>query len=729
MKTVTRLNILIAAIIYGGFVLYGQATQNPFLVRVESDGQASTVLSGSTINLVAEALNAPKTAHFTFTYRGAGRATISAIDLNGSSQLTIQGALSFPIDLAPGQTMPLVIQYAATSSQPAQALLSLTYTETGSSGPAPAPLFFNIVGTAPEFSLAYVLQADNNTVPVPEGGTILFPTTPASSNNIANVLAINRGAAPMSITAISLSPSGPASEFQVIGLPLLPVTVDPGQAARFTIRYSPRTSGRHSAALRINLPERAISYTVEGSSTGPQFTYELLDEAISSPLSPNSPMTLPDTQLGTTRSFVIRVNNNGDGDGIVQQISALGPGYQVVDLPFLPLTLTAGSSFFFTLNFTPVQPGRAIGRLRVGNDNFEFSAVGLGARLTYSYEAGGISVPVQPTGTVTFNAVPVGRQTQVNFTVTNTGTTEAILAGISTVSANEFSLLNVPRLPMTLQPNERIIFAISFSPTATGPANSSMRIDTQDFNLLGIGSSPPDLPGYRFETPSGLVDPLQQVLIGLTLDAPYPIDINGTVALDFTSASFSVDPALQFATGGRTATFRISANTTSAIFANNSTRIGLQTGTVAGTILVSPAFTVANNFALTARSGDLALNVPAKTPGVLAVEVGVQGNTGMTVFVTGYANSRTLSRLNLQFTPKSGAQLQGSELTVDVSTASTLWFRNANSQNFGGLFTLTIPFSVQGLAPTTTFSQVIDSVSATLTNEIGTSSMMTTKLP
>jgi hypothetical protein len=174
--------------------------------------------------------------------------------------------------------------------------------------------------------------------------------------------------------------------------------------------------------------------------------------------------------------------------------------------------------------------------------------------------------------------------------------------------------------------------------------------------------------------------------------------------------------------------FRIPANTTTAIFPNNQAQIGLQTGTVAGTITITPSFTVATNFNLIANSGDLQLTVPVKAPTVLAVEAIPQGTTTMTVFVTGYASSRTLNRLNLQITPKAGTTLQGGDVTVDMNSSSTVWYRNANSQNFGSLFTITIPFSIQGVDPTSTLAQTFDSVSATLTNDLGTSNSMSTKL-
>jgi hypothetical protein len=203
---------------------------------------------------------------------------------------------------------------------------------TAAGGSTPGSVVLNTIGTAPGFSLAYVLQADSNTVSIPEGGAVLFPTTASGGNSLANILAINNGTAPLTIASVSLTPSGTGTDFQIIGLPLLPATVAPGQVARFTIRYAPRTSGSHTASLRIGLQDRTIDYTVQGSSTGPSFTYEVIEGTTSSSLVPNVPLSLPDTELGTTRSFVIRVTNQGDGDGVIQQIAHTIHGMKVRNL-------------------------------------------------------------------------------------------------------------------------------------------------------------------------------------------------------------------------------------------------------------------------------------------------------------------------------------------------------------------------------------------------------------
>src|SRR5205823_6180639 len=101
------------------------------------------------------------------------------------------------------------------------------------------------------------------------------------------------------------------------------------------------------------------------------------------------------------------------------------------------------------------------------------------------------------------------------------------------------------------------------------------------------------LPSYQFQGPSGTQQPAQQPSIGLTLASPYPLALQGTLKLSFVSAVFTDDPAIQFASGGRTVNFTISANSTRAQFISNATSMPLQIGTTAGTIVITPSFSTA----------------------------------------------------------------------------------------------------------------------------------------
>jgi hypothetical protein len=78
--------------------------------------------------------------------------------------------------------------------------------------------------------------------------------------------------------------------------------------------------------------------------------------------------------------------------------------------------------------------------------------------------------------------------------------------------------------------------------------------------------------------------------------------------------------------------------------------------------------------------------------------------------------------MQFQLKPASGTNLSASNVSVDLSGASALWFDSVVSQALGGEFTVTIPFTLSnGSTATTNLTQEIASVTVTATNSVGNS--------
>ena len=106
--------------------------------------------------------------------------------------------------------------------------------------------------------------------------------------------------------------------------------------------------------------------------------------------------------------------------------------------------------------------------------------------------------------------------------------------------------------------------------------------DQRSFNLvIGPPLGTVSLTGLQLT-----VAPAQQLPLVLSIPAPSPGELQGTLNLAYSStAVFPIDdPAVQFSTGGRTVKFTIPANTTSAVFPSP---LMLVTGTVSGTVAVT----------------------------------------------------------------------------------------------------------------------------------------------
>jgi hypothetical protein len=444
-------------------------------------------------------------------------------------------------------------------------------------------------------------------------------------------------------------------------------------------------------------------------------------------------INLPDIAVGEKSAVIVRFRNTGNADGRIASISSAPAAlFSLTEVPLLPLVVPAGSAFSFSVNFAPTIPGRQLGRLRIGTDDFELAGNGLGASLTYSFVANNVTTTVASGGSVIFTPAPVGGSSNLRFVIANTGTSPATVSSIGLATATTiFALGALPTLPATLQPNATIGFPVTFLPNVLGTSTATLRIDTATFTLSGAGNAPPPLPAIRFDGAAGAQEALQQPAVGLTLAENYPLALSGSLTLAFNSDVFSNDPAVQFATGGRTVSFTIAANTNRAIFANNANQIRVQTGSLAGTITLTPAIsTLDGGIVLTPSLPPItSLTIAAGAPRILALALSAKTANTITLLISGYATSRQVTQAVLNFTPTSGETVATTSLTIPLEGSFIGWFNSAQAAQFGSLFTVSIPLTLAGdVKNVTQIADTVQSVSATLSNARGTSNSVSLNL-
>jgi hypothetical protein len=215
----------------------------------------------------------------------------------------------------------------------------------------------------------------------------------------------------------------------------------------------------------------------------------------------------------------------------------------------------------------------------------------------------------------------------------------------------------------------------------------------------------------------------------LHLAQPYKLPLQGTLSLSVQSEGFAADPAVRFSTGGTTADFEIPDGATEAVFGNGTGEIALQTGTVAGRISIVPAFQLEGGLDITPdKPPVLTLDVMRAAPQLVSVQVASLGSNSFTVILTGFATTRTLDRLELTINPVNGTTISPSSAMINVTGPSQTWYRNAASLPFGSLFSAAIPISLGGRDPDKSILPLIQSVSVTASNELGTSNPMTVSM-
>ena len=595
-------------------------------------------------------------------------------------------------------------------------------------------------GSSPTFTLSYILQSTGNTVQIQPGGTIPFPATQTNTTANATLDITNTGSGPGFISNIALTSGGPV--FKITGTPLFPpggFELPGSQNATLPIgvTYSPTAVENDTGQITITYEDGTTAVVnLTGSGATSTYTYSVLSGAgaTGTPVKPPGPIVFPPANVATgtnttnaTSSVIVQVTNSGNASGTINSVTTTGP-FSLSNVPNPPPTLKPGDTESFTLVFTPSLVGTQTGQLVVGSDIFTLSGQGLGSQLTFSYTSSAGTFTITPTfPSVVFSPVTISQSQKIAFTITNSGTLPTTISNIGTASSgtsNPFAVSGVS-LPLALAVGQSSQFTLTFTPVTTGFANGTLQVDTTAVPLLGSGTTPPSLSSYTITGPSGTAAPQTQSGVSLTLADSYPVDLTGTLTMT-TSGTVGTDPSVQFSTGGRTVDFTIPTGSTSANFAGEGSQILLQTGTVAETVTLTPTFVTSGGVDLVPSPlTTLQFTVAPAAPVLESVQISNATASTFTLLAIGYSTTRSLSTLNVTFHPASGFSLSTSTFSIDVSQVANLWFGGASSQAFGGLFQISVPFTLTGKVPTnSTLLQTLASVSATVSNAIGTSNSL-----
>jgi hypothetical protein len=689
----------------------------PFDVRVALADATNDIADNATVTVATTGIGQTASAGFTLSSRVTSTVQVNFVQLSGSTDFSLASVPAAPFNVDRNGSFGINVQYKASTSARTTARLQINYTVDNRTG----TMNFNLAGIAPEFIFSAIPQGANQVL-LNDGATIQFPDTALETTSNAVIVVQNRGTYQGVFNGATIT----GDTFGSTGVPLAGTIVEAGREVRFSVTFTPKTFDPASGTLTVATGNSRSTFRLAGGASGSRFLYEYFTNGTAMPLAPNQTLTIPDVAVGADKvSVVVRFRNAGNADARVTTISVAGAGYSLTDAPLLPLLVPVGQSFSLTVNFQPATPGRAAGRLRIGTDDFDLVSNGLGSKLDFAFVSNNISTTVASGGTVIFTPTAVGATSGLQFTMTNTGNGPTTISSIGLAAPSTvFTLEGVPALPIQLSPNASTGFRIAFAPVALGTSTATLRVDNLSFALSGAGNAPPPLPAIRFEGATGAQGALTQPAVGLTLASPYPLALTGKLNLTFSSDVFANDPAVQFAAGGRTVNFTVPANSTRAVFPNNQTQIRIQTGSVAGTIVVAPEInTTDGGINLTPASPPQAtLSVAPGAPVILGVSVASRVNNVLTLLVNGYATSRSVTRIDLRFTPTSGENVQTTQLALPVEAAFLGYYQGAQSANFGSLFSATIPLTLTGdVANVTSVIDTLQSVSVTLTNATGTS--------
>jgi len=192
---------------------------------------------------------------------------------------------------------------------------------------------------------------------------------------------------------------------------------------------------------------------------------------------------------GSNKTLTVLVTNSGNTAASINSASVSSP-YSVT-APTLPVSIAAGQSASFSVEFAPTSTGSFVGSLtfstNVANANLALALSGTGT------SASTPQLTVTPS-TIAVGSVVDGTSGTASAMLTAEG--GSITVSAASVSNSAFSLSGLS-LPLTIAAGDSASFTVIFSPTITGAATATLSLTTTALpsvitaNLTGTGTAAP----------------------------------------------------------------------------------------------------------------------------------------------------------------------------------------------------------------------------------------------
>ncbi|MFL6350482.1 MAG: beta strand repeat-containing protein [Bryobacteraceae bacterium] len=662
-----------------------------------------TVTAAPTITSIAPTTAIAGGPAFTLTVNGTGFQSGAAIQWNGNQLTTtfVSGTrmtASVPANLiANAGTAQITVRSGAVTSNAA------TFTIN------PAPVVSTISpNTATAGGPAFTLTVNGTGF---TGGSTVHWNTSTLSTRFVN--------------ATQLTAAVPAALIASAGI--TPVTVVTGgvtsNPVNFTVIAPPVISNLSPSAATAGGP--AFTLTVNGSGFGADAVVNWNQTPLATSVVSGNRLTAPvlAALIATAGTARITVSSGGVTSNAVTFTIVVGPAIGALS----PASTAAGGpAFTLTVTGTGFAAGAVVRWNSTQLQTVVVSANQITAAVTADLIANVGSAQITViSGGATSNALTFAI---VAAPIISTISPSSVAAGgpdfTLTVNGSGFAAdttvqWNGAPLATTVVNAAQVTAAVPANLIASfGSAQISVLSSGVASNSVAIAITAPSivLTGVHSTTV-----PTQQLNVGIQLASPPPTALQGTLHLAFTPSVAGlpagyIDPASQFAAGGRTLNFTVPAGVMTVSPLTGGT---IQQGTVAGTLTVSLTSLTSNGVSVLPPTPVTATATILPLPPVItanSVHITNLTATGFDVVLTGYSTTRDMTSATFTFTANTGTQFAGSAtFTVPLTAAYTAWYQSPQSQSFGSMFQLQVPFTLSGS------TNVLQSVTVTLTNSIGTS--------
>src|SRR3989454_11268460 len=338
------------------------------------------------------------------------------------------------------------------------------------------------------------LATPSNASPTPQEAvhispsSISFAAVAVGQKATQTATLTNTGSEPVMITQLALS----STEFSASGL-ATPLSIGPGQSAKFQVTYTGTTSGDSSGTLTAMTSHGSGSSKVKlrGSSGKTASQLSLSTTALN----------FGNVLVNGSSTQAVTLKNSGQTNIQVSQVGVTGGAFTTTGLA-VPATILAGQSVALQAKFAPTAAGAVTGAITITSDaqtatstialngtgvaatytmslsptSVNFGNVSAGSSATQNVQlsnTGNSSVIVSPSS-VSFGSVVSGNTNSQTVQVRNSGTANLAISQ-ATVTGTGFSLSGLA-LPLTLAPGQSGNFNVQYAPQGAGNVTGAVSI-------------------------------------------------------------------------------------------------------------------------------------------------------------------------------------------------------------------------------------------------------------
>jgi hypothetical protein len=270
----------------------------------------------------------------------------------------------------------------------------------------------------------------------------------------------NTGSDPLTVTQVALS----SAQFTASGI-ATPLTIGPGQSAKFKVAYTGSTSGTTTATL--------TAMTAHGHTSSKAHLSGSTSSATSQLSLSTTALNFGNVLVNGTSTQAITLNNAGSSDIQISQVSLTGKAFSLAGVA-APVTIPAGQSMAMQVTFAPLAAGTATGTISIASNAQNAMAT---VTLTGSATAASYTMSLFP-GSLNFGNINVASSATQNVQVSNTGNSSVTVTQVA-ASGSGISVSGLAS-PVTLTPSQSMNLTVQFLPTVGGTATGSLTVTNND---------------------------------------------------------------------------------------------------------------------------------------------------------------------------------------------------------------------------------------------------------